>query len=83
MVSFGGREVRHGGQVRSRSPAHPVKLTTPEGGVLEQGAGVSGDLIAVWRASNIDSQHLQSQLRVCVLVQCGIGLRTRTHSPRG
>jgi hypothetical protein len=39
----------------SRSAAHPVKLTTPEGGILGTGSGASGDLIAAWRASNVDS----------------------------
>jgi len=55
ILSFGGREVRHGRLVRSRSAAHPVRLTTPDGDVVGTGGGASGELIAAWRASNADS----------------------------
>jgi len=55
IITFGGREVRHGRLVRSRSAAHPVQLTTPDGEVLATGSGASGELIAAWRASHADS----------------------------
>ena len=55
ILSFGGREVRHGRLVRSRSAAHPVRLTTPDGDVVGTGGGASGELITAWRASNADS----------------------------
>ena len=55
IVSFGGREVRHGRLVRARSAAHPLQLTSPDGDVLRTGSGASGELIAAWRASNADS----------------------------
>ena len=54
VVAFGGREVRQGRLVRSRSAAHPVRLRTPDGDVLGTGGGASGELIAAWRASDAD-----------------------------
>ncbi len=55
ILAFGGREVRHGRLVRSRSAAHPARLTTPDGEDLATGSGASGELIAAWRASNADA----------------------------
>jgi len=55
IVSFGGREVRHGRLVRARVAAHPAQLTTPDGEVLASRSGPSGELLAAWRASNADS----------------------------
>jgi len=55
ILSFGGREVRGGRLVRSRSAAHPVRLRTPDGDVLHTGSGASGELLAAWRASKADS----------------------------
>jgi hypothetical protein len=60
IVSFGGREVRQGHLVRSRSAAHPVRLTTPEG-ILGTGSGASGHVIPAWRAS---TSTLSLQLRL-------------------
>ena len=54
VVAFGGREVRQGRLVRSRSAAHPVRLRTPDGDVLGTGGGANGELIAAWRASDAD-----------------------------
>jgi len=55
ILTFGGREVRHGRLVRSRSAAHFVQLTTPDGEVLGTGSGASGELMAAWRASDAGS----------------------------
>ena len=55
VVAFGGREVRQGRLVRSRSAAHPVRLRTPYGDALNTGGGANGELIAAWRASDADS----------------------------
>lgn len=55
VVSCGGREVRQGRLVRSRTAAHYLRLTTPDGEVLGTGSGANGELIAAWRASGADS----------------------------
>jgi len=55
IAAFGGREVRHGRVVRSRTAGHATRLTTPDGDVLSTGAGASGDLLAAWWASKADS----------------------------
>lgn len=55
ILSFGGREVRYGRLVRSRTAAHFTQLSTPDGDVLTTGSGPSGELLAAWRASGADS----------------------------
>lgn len=55
VLSFGGREVRHGRVVHSRFAAHPEQLRTPDGDVVATGSGPSGELLAAWRASNADT----------------------------
>ncbi|WP_432827381.1 hypothetical protein [Dactylosporangium sp. CA-092794] len=51
VLSYGGREVRHGRLVRSPLGASPTRLTTPGGDTVSTGGGASGELLAAWRAS--------------------------------
>ena len=54
VISFGGRQVRHGRLVRSRSASDADQLTTPDGELIRTASGASAELLAAWRASNAD-----------------------------
>jgi len=72
ILTFGGREVRHGRLVRSRSAAHPLQLTTPDGEVLATGSGASGELLAAWRASHADSVVAASTAAPSSAILCSV-----------
>lgn len=55
IVALGGRQVRGGRLVKSRSAGEYQRLRTPDGEVLGTGSGANGELIAAWRASGADA----------------------------
>ncbi|UFS59685.1 saccharopine dehydrogenase family protein [Subtercola endophyticus] len=55
VLEFGGREVREGRLVRSRTGEHPLRLVTPDGDELNTGGGASGELLSAWRATDADT----------------------------
>lgn len=55
VIRGGGRQVRDGALVPSRSASDPLVLTTPDGDVVRTGSGANGELIAAWRASGAGS----------------------------
>jgi short subunit dehydrogenase-like uncharacterized protein len=51
VLTTGGRVVRGGRLVRSRTAGHPERFTTPDGDAVATASGPSGELLAAWRAS--------------------------------
>ena len=70
VISFGGRRVRGGRLVRSRSASDAVRLTTPDGEQIGTASGASAELLAAWRASDAEFVVAASSL-----APTGIGAR--------
>ena len=70
VISFGGRQVRHGRLVRARSSSDAARLTTPDGEIIGTASGASAELLAAWRASNAEFVVAASSL-----APTGIGAR--------
>ena len=70
VISFGGRQVRHGRLVRSRSASDAARLTTPDGEPIGTASGASAELLAAWRASDAEFVVAASSL-----APTGIGAR--------
>ena len=54
VITFGGRQVRGGRLVRSRSASDAARLKTPDGEAIGTASGASAELLAAWRASNAE-----------------------------
>ena len=61
-AALGGRQVRGGRLVPTRTASDPLWLTTPDGDRLGTASGASGELIAAWRASRADAVVAASSL---------------------
>ena len=70
VISFGGRQIRHGRLVRSRSASDAARLMTPGGEIIGTASGTSAELLAAWRASNAEFVVAASSL-----APTGIGAR--------